>query len=270
MRYFTRIQLDSRDPRARDALLAAPTTNVYAEHQWLWHFFPAAAGSPRDFLFRRIEPQGANDQPTYYTVSARLPDNPHPAWHVQSREYRPQLRPNQHLHFELRANPVRSRYEERRDEKAEAYVRSRREAGRKVHDGITRRKEYDDVVWLAKCEIMKQHGVNKWAAVPPEHRVPLYDLVHQAVSRWFCDSECEQGIAARHGFRVVTDLLRVDAYRQHRIPRKGKDIAPIQFSTVDLSGVLEVVDVERATEALRDGIGRARGFGCGLLLARPA
>lgn len=268
MRYFTRIQLDSRDPQAREAVVAASVTDVYAEHQWLWHFFPAPPGSPRDFLFRRVEPQGMDLQPTYYTVSARPPESPHPAWRVQQREYRPQLRPHQQLRFELRANPVRARYLTREGDMAEAYQRARRDTGRKVADGATRRKEYDDVVLLAKKVIAKQHGVSKWAAVPPEHRVPLYDLVHQAVSGWFCGSEHEQGIAARHGFRVVADTLCVDAYRQHRLPRKGS--APIQFSTVDLSGVLEVVDVERTSEALLNGIGRARGFGCGLLLVRPA
>jgi len=267
MRYFTRIQLDSRNPQAREAVAAASVTDVYAEHQWLWHFFPAPPGSPRDFLFRRVEPQGMDLQPTYYAVSARPAQRPHPAWIVQEREYRPRLRPHQQLRFELRTNPVRARYLAREGDMADAYHQARRDAGRKPAEGVTRRKEYDDVVWLAKREIMQQHGVDKLAAVPPEHRPPLYDLVHQAVSGWFCGSEHEPGIAARHGFRVVADTLRVDAYRQHRLPRKGS--APIQFSTVDLSGVLEVEDAAAASDALLNGIGRARGFGCGLLLVRP-
>ncbi len=268
MRYFACIQLNSRHPQARDALSATSATDVYAEHQWLWHFFPAPPGSPRDFVFRRVEPQGAKAQPTYYAVSARPPESPHPAWQVQQRGYHPQLRPHQQLRFELRANPVRTRYLTREGDIAEAYQQARRAAGREVADGVTRRKEYDDVVWLAKREIMRQHDVDKWAAVPPEHRLPPYDLVHQAVSGWFCGSEHEQGIAARYGFRVVADALRVDAYRQHRLPRKGGKL--IQFSTVDLSGVLEVTDAAVATEALLNGIGRARGFGCGLLLVRRA
>ncbi len=266
MKHFTRIQLDTRHPQAREALSAVSTTDAYTEHQWLWRFFPAPPGSPRDFLFRHVEPQGQDQQSAYYVVSARPPESPHPAWHVQSREYRPQLHPQQRLHFQLRANPVRVRYEARHGEVAAAYQQSRRDAGREVADGATRRKEYDDVVWLAKREIMQQHGVDKWATVPPEHRLPLYDLVHQAVSGWFCGSEHAQGIAAKHGFRVVADTLRVDAYRQHRLPRKGSK--PIQFSTVDISGVLEVLDGALAAEALLNGIGRARGFGCGLLLVR--
>lgn len=267
MRYFTRIQLDARNPQARDAVAAAPSTDVYAEHQWLWHFFPAPPGSQRDFLFRRVEPQGMDSQPTYYAVSARPPQRPHPAWLVQEREYRPRLRLHQQLRFELRANPVRARYLIREGDMADAYQQARRDAGRTPAEGVTRRKEYDDVVWLAKHEIMTQHGVDKWAAVPPEHRVPLYDLAHRAVADWFGGSERDQGVAARHGFRVAADRLRVDAYLRHRIVRQGRRI---QFSTVDLGGVLEVVDVELASDALLNGIGRARGFGCGLLLVRPA
>lgn len=45
---------------------------------------------------------------------------------------------------------------------------------------------------------------------------------------------------------------------------------PITCFTVDFDGALLVTDAERFTGSLRDGIGRGKAFGCGLLsLARP-
>ncbi len=48
-------------------------------------------------------------------------------------------------------------------------------------------------------------------------------------------------------------------------PRK-KDI---RFSSVDYSGVLDVVDIELIRKALFEGIGHAKAFGYGLMLIRP-
>ena len=55
-------------------------------------------------------------------------------------------------------------------------------------------------------------------------------------------------------------------YRNHPIPEK-RDRA--RFTSVDMSGELEVKDPERFKELLKSGIGPAKGFGCGLMLIRP-
>ena len=44
----------------------------------------------------------------------------------------------------------------------------------------------------------------------------------------------------------------------------------LRFSTVDLSGELTVLEPEIFANALYDGIGHAKAFGCGLLLVRRA
>lgn len=56
------------------------------------------------------------------------------------------------------------------------------------------------------------------------------------------------------------------AYQQHQVA-KGKN--QIRFSTVDIVGQLEVTDPEKFTEALFNGIGRSKAFGCGLMLIKP-
>ncbi len=85
------------------------------------------------------------------------------------------------------------------------------------------------------------------------------ELVQSACSAWLAKR------AAGMGFRVLE--ARADAYRQVELRRAGS--APIQFSTVDLAGSLEVTDAESfLRRAVYEGIGPAKGFGCGLLLLR--
>jgi len=55
----------------------------------------------------------------------------------------------------------------------------------------------------------------------------------------------------------------VDGYAQHR-GKRGQ----ISISTVDFAGQLTVTDPVALKQALFDGIGHAKAFGCGLLLVR--
>ena len=239
MRYFSRIELDDRHAGVREAVAKTFSGNVYSDHQFLWHFFAAPAGTARDFLFRRIDPKGNRRQALFYCVSERPAVAPHPAWQVESREYAPQVQAGDRLVFDLRVNPT------------QAHKR----------DGKSRR---DDVVMHAKKVIAAEHGVSRWAGVPEDRRPALYDLAGQAVRQWLGDRS-RPGLTARHGFHALDDL-RVDAYRQHRMGRSGE--AAISLSTVDLTGTLEVVDPAPFTSALLHGVGHAKGFGCGLLLVQ--
>lgn len=69
------------------------------------------------------------------------------------------------------------------------------------------------------------------------------------------------------GFRIVQ--ASVDAYRQQQFaaPRSRQ---LIRFSSVDYDGELRVIDPERFGTRLALGFGKARAFGCGLMLIRPA
>ncbi|MDN3554304.1 type I-E CRISPR-associated protein Cas6/Cse3/CasE [Halomonas almeriensis] len=58
----------------------------------------------------------------------------------------------------------------------------------------------------------------------------------------------------------------VGGYRQHALPKNSGE--PIRFSSIDYEGLLEVTDPGRLIETLSHGIGRAKAFGCGLLLLR--
>jgi CRISPR system Cascade subunit CasE len=68
-----------------------------------------------------------------------------------------------------------------------------------------------------------------------------------------------------HGFAPLGDAA-VDGYASVRIPRTtGK---PAVFGVLDISGVLEVRDPLAFLTRLSQGFGRARAFGCGLMLIR--
>ena len=54
------------------------------------------------------------------------------------------------------------------------------------------------------------------------------------------------------------------------IIRKANERKPITFSEIDYEGVMAVADPAKLAAALFSGIGKARSFGCGLMLVRPA
>ncbi len=79
------------------------TRDGYRLHQALWQLFPAPPGTPRDFLYRRLETAHG---PSFYVLSAREPVDTWGVWTIQSKTYAPQLAAGQRLAFSLCANPV--------------------------------------------------------------------------------------------------------------------------------------------------------------------
>lgn len=208
----------------------------YAEHQWLWQkFFPAPNGSARDFLFRRWDTGGAI---RFYVVSQRAPLTNNRVWRVQTRDYAPKLRSGMRLHFDLRANPS---------------VASRR-------DGKLRRH---DVVMSEKKRLLSSQGLDRWSAWQGVDKPDAYSLLHRACTRWLLSR------AEMNGFQVEADVLTVDAYERHSCSKRAES-DKVCFTTVDFSGELTVTDARLFEAALCRGIGRAKAFGCGLVLVRPA
>ncbi len=70
----------------------------------------------------------------------------------------------------------------------------------------------------------------------------------------------------RLGFAPDPPKVTADGYHTLRISRQGA--RPIQFGRVDFTGELTVQEPALFLTALAEGIGRARAFGCGLMLIR--
>lgn len=94
--------------------------------------------------------------------------------------------------------------------------------------------------------------------VPPGERAgERMDLAERAARDWLA--------AHADGFRL--DALALEGYRRERLPRRGRDAA---FGVFDTAGRLTVTDPARFLSRLAQGFGRARAFGCGLMLIRRA
>lgn len=113
------------------------------------------------------------------------------------------------------------------------------------------RQNRHDVVMDAKREL-KGRG----------KKIDLSTIVQEHGGRWLLER------SGPHGFSVSPKEIRVDGYRQHRLS-KNKNKHPITFSTVEMNGVLTVNDPDIFVEkCLYNGIGPAKGFGCGLMLVK--
>lgn len=95
-------------------------------------------------------------------------------------------------------------------------------------------------------------------------------LVDQAARAWLLDRLPRWGLTICERGDYWSDdpgpALRWDAYYQHRLPRGG---GMLQFSSIDYEGEVQVFDPNLLRQALVQGVGRAKAFGCGLLLVRP-
>lgn len=228
--YFSMIM--PKESRLHEAVRQWSEAGGYAEHQWLWKFFPAPEGAPRDFLFRRRDVQGV---PRFYVVSNRQPERHTDTWLVDARDYAPQIEAGDRFAFELRANPVVTISK----------------------DGKSARH---DVVMQEKKRLLNERGLQRWADWQGEGRPDLAELIHRTCGAWLNKR------AVHCGFEIEADCLTVDGYTQHGSRLKKS----LQFSTVDFTGRLHVADPVAFRAALFNGIGHAKAFGCGLLLIRRA
>lgn len=94
----------------------------------------------------------------------------------------------------------------------------------------------------------------------PERAAQRAEAVQAAGCGWLL----RQG--ERSGFRVSVESARVLAHRVLRLSRR--DGEPARLGVIDLEGALEVADPAAFLAALAQGFGRAKAFGCGLMLIR--
>ena len=268
MSFFSHMLATPHQPRHWLQLPA----DAYAVHQLLWQLFPGRpAGTPQPFIFRDMLQPAMTTQgitlalPHYYLVSDSrpvLPAHLADSWQLQTRDYAPVLQPGQRLQFDVRVNPVMDAVV--RDDQGDPLILKANPAhpDKPVYQTVRA-----DAVWTAKQQWARTHGFGRWQAVPADRRPAVQDVIHQACLSWF-NRRCSQwGIAPLAGAQLRTDrYLPNQTFRQSHQKQAS---SPVMLSTVDLLGELEVTDPVRLGESLIKGIGKARSFGCGLLLIRP-
>lgn len=206
--------------------------NVYQLHQLIWNVFSDNPDRDRDFLYRY---ESVRDRPTFYTVSARAPNDPSGLWNIQSKQYSPRVSRGERLAFSLRVNPIRSK----RDEND--------------------KQHRHDVVMEAKVRL-------GFKDLPYDKRPRMADLVQEAGVSWLKSRQNDLGFVIKDDGQEPA--VRVDGYVQHILFKAG-GTKPIKFSTLELNGILTVIDPETfVSKSLYEGIGPAKGFGCGLMMIR--
>lgn len=262
--HFSRVTVQPRGLAGAD-LSALMQGAAYEEHRLLWRLFPGD-GAPRDFVFRAERPP--EGLPRYYVVSARPPVAVPGLLDVQAYGgvYPPQLAAGTQLSIQLRANPTAARSLPMTPEALATY-NQRRAAEDKPARPQRQRRVFDDVVMSAKKALGHQPGWKPDAA-------QLQQIAHatdQAARGWLLEHLPSWGLRAIEREDDWTGERRPavqwDRYEQHRLSRKD---GWLRFSTIDYQADVEVVDPQRVQQALCQGVGRAKAFGCGLLLVRPA
>ena len=98
---------------------------------------------------------------------------------------------------------------------------------------------------------------------PEDRRARRMDLAQQVGSDWFA----RQG--ERAGFHVE-DVI-VSDYSVKALPRRsGRRQGQPNFGVLELTGVVTVTDAATFLAAITSGFGRAKAFGCGMMMIRRA
>jgi CRISPR system Cascade subunit CasE len=245
--FLTKVMLRRNASAAAIRPLLTPdddSLRVTAAHRLVWALFADSPDRERDFLWREASPG------VFYLLSKRLPKDDTELFDVcEPKEFSPLLQVGDRLQFSLRANATVSR-----------------------GSGDGKRGKPHDVV------------MNALYGVPREERGKVRERVTQAAAIAWLEAQ-----GARAGFAVGKPALKesepsqdgrlesvsgapcgvdVVRYSTLRIERKGA--RPAELGVLDLAGVLEVREPATFALALARGFGRAKAFGCGLMLIRRA
>lgn len=158
-----------------------------------------------------------------------------PFFRTETKPYRPELSPGDRLAFDLRVNAT---------------------ANRKTGVGADGRAERQRVdVTIDRLDAEEARGAT--AATRAMRREPA---ARAAAEEWLKARE------TRDGYRLAA--LKLVGYRVETLPRDAGRSA--RLGVFDLQGLLVVEDPSAFLERILAGFGRAKAFGCGLMLLRRA
>ena len=240
--HLTRAVLNRQAPEHALRPLLDPVdrgTAFDAHHRLMWTLFPGR-DAKRDFLWR------ADDKGRFLLLSAREPQRSSLFKPLESKPFAPTLAAGDRLAFVLRANATRERRSGPHDE---------------VAPGTRRRPRKDrrvDIVMHA----MRERGIEGGVSGADSRAARRMDVAMDAARMWLdCQGE-------RRGFSV--NELAVEDYRVSKLERQRQGSKEATFGVLDLRGLLTVRNPEIFTGALFTGFGRAKAYGCGLMLVRRA
>lgn len=171
------------------------------------------------------------DPGEFLLLSRRAPQDPAGLWHLATRDFEPRFLPGERLSFILRANP------------AQVTRSPGKQRGVRV-DAVMHAKRPKD-----------ERSDARFGPAESE----------RAALAWLFKRE------ERLGVRFDRDACQLDGYRTERLTsgfrRRADDT---RFAVADFRGALEVTNPDGLSTAIVAGIGKAKAYGCGLLLVKPA
>jgi CRISPR system Cascade subunit CasE len=231
--YLSRAQL-KRDP-AVEALTRVlmpddSGARAYCAHRLVWSLFADQPDGKRDFLFRSEAPDARRSGRAQFFVLSRRLPNPDNP--LLDAESKP-------FEPDLRAG-----------DRLGFSLRANATRARQTPDGKTIRV---DVVMDAL------HGQRDRSDARPKAIAEAGRawLELQGQKSGFCLAQDDEGKPS----------VAIDGYEQWRFPGLGREG---KIATLDFQGVLEVTDPTLFLGKLAEGFGRAKAFGCGLMLIRRA
>ena len=235
MTYLTRARLNRGASSGALAPLLCPRDADVAldvHHRLIWSLFPAG-GCKRDFLWR------AAQRTEFLVLSQRRPTRNELFEPLQVKTFAPDLEVGDRLRFALRVNATKHRLA--------------RQTG---HIGPASHRT--DIVTDALLTLREQsRHVDERGHVPDTER----RTAEKAVATGWIARQGEKS-----GFAV--ESIDVQSYLRRHLRRPGGQDATIGI--LNLTGIVRLKDVGEFTTRLQHGFGRARAFGCGLMLIRPA
>ncbi len=234
--FFSRATLKSDPAIAALVPLLMPaddSAKLQADHRLVWSLFAGDQAAKRDFLYRRQNPGANGNRAQFLILSRRPPLADSGLFDVETKPFAPALAIGDRLGFSLYSNP--------------AVNRVHRIDGRKV-------TQRHDVVMDALSNI------------PPQERAKRRPGAIMAAGRAWLE---RQGQKAGFEIADADETLNIDGYDQFEIGRDGRKRS-IRVSVLTFDGFLVIRDPGTFLRELPEGFGRARAFGCGLMLIRRA
>ncbi|MCY4541172.1 MAG: type I-E CRISPR-associated protein Cas6/Cse3/CasE [Rhodobacteraceae bacterium] len=238
--YFTRAVVNKHAPEHTLRPLLDPkdaSAAMDAHRRLIWTLFPGRHAK-RDFLWR------ADGNGKFLIISARKPHPTRLFRPIDFKPYKPVLAAGDRLAFVLRANATKDR---------------RSSPGENTVTGTKRRPRRNrrvDIVMHAMHEL----GLKGGSRGSDSRSSRRMQVAEEAAQSWLA----RQG--KLRGFEI--GMLAVEDYQALSLKRsKGK---AAKLGVLDLKGILTVSEPEEFTNLLYAGLGRAKAFGCGLMLVRRA
>lgn len=208
----------------------------HQSHRTVWRLMGRPELKKRPFLYR-----SDSDTRTIYILSSIQPTGTFAeelsatGWKIDSRPFEPALQVHMNLSFSLRISPQISKKNDKSEKRSRRY----------------------DLVQDVRKTIQADDG----DFFPPSQA----DIEYTAANKWL------EKRTEKSGFVIHPNTLKVGNYQRHGNPESVKDPNTQEekfFPTLDLSGVLSVVNPELFAKTLYEGLGHAKAFGCGLMLIK--